>query len=70
MKILAVDLSGAHVRQRDEERRCDSFFFQGYVRQNACTPSGTIGARAAQLGNNAALPGAMPLFEQEYPLVR
>jgi glucokinase len=45
-------------------------FLQEYVRANAWTPWGTVRVRAAQLGNDAALLGVVPLFEQEQPLVR
>ena len=49
-------------------------FLQDYVRNNAWTPWGTVRVRAAQLGNDAALLGVVPLFEpeqsQERPLVR
>jgi glucokinase len=45
-------------------------FLQEYVRTNAWTPWGTVRVRAAQLGNDAALLGVVPLFEQELPLVR
>jgi glucokinase len=45
-------------------------FLQEYVRENAWTPWGTVGVRAAQLGNDAALLGVVPLFEQELALVR
>jgi len=45
-------------------------FLQEYVRQNAWTPWGTVGVRAAQLGNDAALLGVVPLFKQELSFVR
>jgi len=45
-------------------------FLQDYVKKNAWTPWGTVGVRAAQLGNDAALLGVVPLFEQEFSLVR
>jgi glucokinase len=45
-------------------------FLQEYVRQNAWTPWGTVSVRAAQLGNDAALLGVVPLFEQELSFVR
>ncbi len=45
-------------------------FLQEYVRANAWTPWGTVRVCAAQLGNDAALLGVVPLFEQELPLVR
>jgi glucokinase len=45
-------------------------FLREYVRKNAWTPWGTVEVRAAQLGNDAALLGVIPLFEQELPLVR
>jgi len=45
-------------------------YIQNYVRDNAWTPWGTVRVRAAQLGNDAALLGVVPLFEQEFPVVR
>lgn len=45
-------------------------FIQDYVRSNAWTPWGQVRVRAAQLGNDAALLGVVPLFEQEHSLVR
>lgn len=45
-------------------------FLQEYVRENAWTPWGTVDVRAAQLGNDAALLGVVPLFEQELSFVR
>lgn len=45
-------------------------FLQQYVRDNAWTPWGTVRVRAAQLGNDAALLGVVPLFEQEPNLIR
>jgi len=45
-------------------------FLQEYVQKNAWTPWGTVGVRAAQLGNDAALLGVVPLFEQELSFVR
>jgi glucokinase len=45
-------------------------FLQEYVRQNAWTPWGTVGVRGAQLGNDAALLGVVPLFTQELSFVR
>lgn len=45
-------------------------FLQDYVRENAWTPWGTVRVRAAQLGNQAALLGVVPLFEQESLFVR
>ena len=45
-------------------------FLQDYVRKNAWTPWGTVGVRVAQLGNDAALLGVVPLFEQELSSVR
>jgi glucokinase len=45
-------------------------FLQEYVKKNSWTPWGTVQVRAAQLGNDAALLGVVPLFEQELPLVR
>lgn len=45
-------------------------FIQNYVRDNAWTPWGAVRVRAAQLGNDAALLGAVSLFDTERPLVR
>jgi glucokinase len=45
-------------------------FLQDYVQKNSWTPWGTVQVRAAQLGNDAALLGVVPLFEQELPRVR
>lgn len=45
-------------------------YIQNYVRENAWTPWGTVRVRAAQLGNDAALLGVVPLFEQESHVVR
>jgi glucokinase len=45
-------------------------FLQRYVQENAWTPWGTVRVRAAQLGNDAAILGVVPLFERELPLVR
>ena len=45
-------------------------YIQNYVRENAWTPLGTVRVRAAQLGNDAALLGVVPLFEQESSRVR
>lgn len=45
-------------------------FLQEYVRQNAWTPWGTVTVCAAQLGNDAALLGVVPLFQQELSFVR
>ncbi|MGA7887187.1 MAG: ROK family protein [Acidobacteriaceae bacterium] len=45
-------------------------FLQEYVSRNAWTPWGTVRVTAAQLGNDAALLGATPLFEQERSFVR
>lgn len=45
-------------------------FLQEYVDANAWTPWGKVRVRAAQLGNDAALFGVVPLFDQELPLVR
>lgn len=45
-------------------------FLQDYVSTNAWTPWGKVRVRAAQLGNEAALLGVLPLFEQEHPFVR
>jgi glucokinase len=45
-------------------------FIQNYVNQYAWTPWGKVQVRAAQLGNDAALLGVIPLFHQEAGLVR
>lgn len=45
-------------------------FIQNYVSENAWTPWGKVRVRAAQLGNDAALLGVVPLFQQELPVVR
>ena len=45
-------------------------FIQNYVNQYAWTPWGKVQVRAAQLGNDAALLGVVPLFQQENGLVR
>jgi glucokinase len=45
-------------------------FIQKYVRENAWTPWGTVRIRAAELGNQAALLGVVPLFQQELLFVR
>jgi glucokinase len=45
-------------------------FLEKYVRENAWTPWGTVRIRAAKLGNQAALLGAVPLFQQEFVFVR
>lgn len=45
-------------------------YVQDYVRQNAWTPWGTVRVTAALLGNDAALLGVTPLFEQELSVVR
>jgi glucokinase len=45
-------------------------FVQEYVRANAWTPWGAVRVRAAQLGNQAALLGVVPLFEREASVVR
>jgi glucokinase len=45
-------------------------FLEGYVAQNAWTPWGTVAVRAAQLGNDAALLGVVPLFCEENTRVR
>lgn len=45
-------------------------YLQEYVRHNAWTPWGTVRIAAAQLGNEAALIGVTPLFEQELSVVR
>jgi glucokinase len=45
-------------------------FIQDYVNRYAWTPWGKVQVRAAQLGNDAALVGVIPLFEQENNGVR
>lgn len=45
-------------------------FLQDYVSANAWTPWGKVRVRPALLGNDAALLGVVPLFEQEQALVR
>jgi len=45
-------------------------FLREYVQKNAWTPWGTVAVRAAKLGNDAALLGVVPLFEQELSFVR
>jgi glucokinase len=45
-------------------------FIQDYVEKNAWTPWGKVRVRAAQLGNDAAIFGVVPLFERELPFVR
>lgn len=45
-------------------------FIQDYVNRYAWTPWGKPAVRAAQLGNDAALLGVVPLFEQESGFVR
>jgi glucokinase len=45
-------------------------FLQEYVQQNAWTPWGAVRIVTAQLGNEAALLGVTPLFQQELPVVR
>ncbi|HEX4008021.1 MAG TPA: ROK family protein [Acidobacteriaceae bacterium] len=45
-------------------------FIQNYVNQYAWTPWGKVQVRAAQLGNDAALLGVVPLFQQETGFVR
>src|SRR6185437_4161838 len=45
-------------------------YIQNYVRDNAWTPWGTVRVRAAQLGNDAALLGVVPLFATEQSLAR
>ena len=53
-------------------RSADSIlpFLQNYVRDNAWTPWGKVRVRAAELGNDAALLGVVPLFATEQPLAR
>jgi glucokinase len=45
-------------------------FIQNYIDKYAWTPWGKPRVRAAQLGNDAALLGVVPLFQQENRLVR
>ena len=45
-------------------------FIQNYVNRYAWTPWGKPAVRAAQLGNDAALLGVIPLFQQESGFVR
>lgn len=45
-------------------------YIQNYVNQYAWTPWGKVQVRAAQLGNDAALLGVVPLFQQEIGFVR
>jgi glucokinase len=45
-------------------------FIQDYVDRYAWTPWGKVRVRAAQLGNDAALLGVIPLFQQENGRVR
>jgi glucokinase len=45
-------------------------FIRDYVHKYAWTPWGKVQVRAAQLGNDAALLGVIPLFQQENGLVR
>lgn len=45
-------------------------FIRDYVQQYAWTPWGKVQVRAAQLGDDAALLGAIPLFQQENGFVR
>lgn len=45
-------------------------FIRDYVHRYAWTPWGKVEVRAAQLGNDAALLGAIPLFQQENGFVR
>lgn len=45
-------------------------FIQDYVNRYAWTPWGNVQVRAAQLGNDAALLGVVPLFQQETGFVR
>jgi glucokinase len=45
-------------------------YLQDYVRQHAWTPWGTVRVRAAQLGSEAALFGAIPLIARKLPNVR
>jgi len=39
-------------------------YIESYVRQYAWTPWGKVMIRSAQLGNNAALLGAVPLLSE------
>lgn len=45
-------------------------FLEDYVSTNTWTPWGKVRVRAAELGNDAALLGVLPLFQQEHPFVR
>ena len=45
-------------------------FMKDYMDRNAWTPWGKIRIRAAELGDDAAILGVVPLFEQEFPFVR
>jgi glucokinase len=45
-------------------------FIQDYVNRYAWTPWGKPTVRAARLGNDAALLGVVPLFQQEIGFVR
>jgi glucokinase len=45
-------------------------FLQDYVSRYAWTPWGKVRVRPAQLGNDAALLGVLPLFQQEQRFVR
>lgn len=45
-------------------------FIRDYVQKYAWTPWGKVQVRAAQLGNDAALLGVIPLFQQENGFVR
>jgi glucokinase len=45
-------------------------FIEEYVLTNAWTPWGKVRVRAAELGDDAALLGVIPLFEEELPVVR
>lgn len=45
-------------------------FIQDYIDHYAWTPWGKVRVRSAQLGNDAALLGVVPLFEQEFSVVR
>jgi glucokinase len=45
-------------------------FIKDYVDRNAWTPWGKVRIRAAELGDDAAILGVVPLFEQEFSFVR
>jgi glucokinase len=45
-------------------------YIEAYVARHAWTPWGKVRVRAAKLGNDAALLGAIPLFMKEFHNVR